>query len=248
MIPVITIYNTPVPELLIKNQHSFFDKIVLVYNSEVDIKKIQIPNNCYVLENSNKNFVAGALNKGIKFGIKHGHNTFLLLDEDSSFIDDKDIIELNKKKIDYEIFQLRNNSDKIKSEITITNGTVITKSVFEKIGCFSEEMGIDLVDVEYFFRVKKNGLYFKRTSKIYLNHNLGYYSGKYIITPNYSSFRYYKQSRNLIILARKYMLYFPLQICNIFFRKLYYFLKIIIFEGKRINNIKIIFKGIRDGL
>jgi len=247
MIPVITIYNTTIPKLLLKNQHSFFDKVILVYNSEIDTKKLHLPNNCYVLKNLNKNFVAGALNKGIKFGIKQGHNTFLLLDDDSSFIDEKDILELNKKKIDNEIFQLRNSSDNIKSDITITNGTVITKSVFEKIGCFNEKMGIDLVDVDYFFKVKKNGLSFERTSKIYFNHNLGYYGGKYIVTPNYSSIRYYKQSKNLILLVRNQWRYFPLQISHIILRKLYYFLKIIIFEGSRINNIKFIFKGIRDG-
>jgi len=91
-------------------------------------------------------------------------------------------------------------------------------------------------------------LSFKRTSKIYFNHDLGYYSGKYIITPNYSPFRYYKQSKNLILLVRDQWRYFPLQISHIILRKLYYFLKIIIFESSRINNIKIIFKGIRDGL
>lgn len=247
MIPVITIYNKTIPKLLLKNQHSFFDKVILVYNSEIDTRKLHLPNNCYVLKNLNKNFVAGALNKGIKFGIKQGHNTFLLLDDDSCFIDEKDILELNKKKIDNEIFLLRNSSDNIKSDITITNGTVITKSVFEKIGCFNEKMGIDLVDVDYFFKVKKNGLSFKRTSKIYFNHNLGYYSGKYIVTPNYSSIRYYKQTKNLILLTKKFWTYFPSKISYIIIRKIYYFTKIILFEKNRISNIKFILKGLNDG-
>lgn len=247
MIPVITIYNTTIPKLLLKNQHSFFDKLILIYNSEIDTKKLHLPNNCFVLKNLNKNFVAGALNKGIKFGIKQGHNKFLLLDDDSSFIDEKDILELNKKKIDNEIFQLRNSSDNVKSEITITNGTVITKSVFEKIGCFNEKMGIDLVDVDYFFEVKKNGLSFERTSKIYLEHNLGYYNNRLITTPNYNSFRYYKQAKNLIILTKKHWTYFPSEILYIIIRKIYYFSKIILFEKNRLSKIKFILKGLYDG-
>jgi GT2 family glycosyltransferase len=247
MIPVITIYKTTIPKLLLKNQHSFFDKVILVYNSEIDTKKLHLPNNCYVLKNLNKNFVAGALNKGIKFGIKQGHNTFLLLDDDSSFIDEKDILELNKKKIDNEIFQLRNTSDKLNSEITITNGTVISKRIFDQVGCFSEEMGIDLVDVEYFFRVKKSGFNFLRTSKIYLEHNLGYYNDRLIPTPNYNSFRYYKQTKNLILLTKKFWTYFPSKISYIIIRKIYYFSKIILFEKNRFSNIKFILKGLYDG-
>jgi rhamnosyltransferase len=248
MIPVITIYNSAIPKLLLEKQHMFFERVILVYNSEIDTKELQLPINCYVLKNGNKNFVAGALNKGIMFGIEQGHDNFLLLDDDSSFIREEDIRELHNDKGHNGIFQLRNSSDNIKSSITITNGTVITKGVFEKVGIFNEKMGIDLVDVDYFFRARKAGLDFMRTSKIYFNHNLGYYSGKYIETPNYSPMRYYNQSKNLLLLVSRHWRFFPRQMCHIILRKLYYFFKILVFESDRRTNVKMIFRGIRDGI
>ena len=54
MIPVITIYNMAIPKLLLEKQHVFFRKVILVYNSEIDTKKLHLPNNCYVLKNLNK--------------------------------------------------------------------------------------------------------------------------------------------------------------------------------------------------
>ena len=247
MIPIITVYNKNTPNLITQNQHIFFQKVILVYNSEYNLNNKKFPRNVIALNNSNKYYVAGALNKGIRFAITQGYNTFILLDDDSFFLNEKDIFELQKNQLDNGIYQLRNSSDKLNSEITIINGTVISKRIFDQVGCFSEEMGIDLVDVEYFFRVKKSGFNFLRTSKIYLEHNLGYYNDGLIATPNYNSFRYYKQTKNLILLTKKFWTYFPSKISYIIIRKIYYFTKIILFEKNRISNIKFILKGLNDG-
>lgn len=87
----------------------------------------------------------------------------------------------------------------------ITSGNIIKLSVWQELGCFLEPLFIDEVDIEYCFRLRRNGYKLLELREAHMNHNLG--SSKRTILPKitkHSGKRLYFIVRNRLIMMKLY--------------------------------------------
>lgn len=201
------------------------DKVIICNNSETNIN---LGSENIVTFNFNENLgIAKAQNIGMEWAFSNGADFILQLDQDSLIASDmvlnlistykklvtlgfspgfvgpveKDIDshEINKKrfslgkKIDNDIWAVKE---------TISSGGLIPKHAYSKIGGNDERLFIDLVDIEYCWRLQANGLGVYVTNKATLLHKLG--NGKKEVILNYRiddhpAIRYFYQTRNLLL-------------------------------------------------
>ena len=139
------------------------------------------------------------------------------------------------------------SKDFYKTKQIISSGGLMSVSVFDKVGGFSEELFIDGVDHEWCWRAKKYGLDTYLSTRTKLIHNLGEGDEKLlgIHIATTSPFRLYYQYRNYIILVfRSYVpLYWKLNNLIKYSVKLVYYP----IKHKDLKIVKNIFRGINDG-
>jgi len=89
---------------------------------------------------------------------------------------------------------------------TIASGSLIPMNVLSRVGTMKDELFIDYVDIEWGLRAGYMGFSSYVVSQVMLHHSLGDSSIKFLLTdryiPTYSSFRYYYQMRNVLLLCR----------------------------------------------
>lgn len=157
---------------------------------------------------------------------------------------DKDTLE--EEKIKFYNKKNTSNTDIIQVEVLISSGCLISKEVYFKIGGMKEEWFIDIVDFEYCWRAKKNGVEILKLKNARLAHKLG--EGKVRTRLGFkinigSPIRHYYQFRN--ILYSLSLNYIPLKwkvgsVIKLLFKILFY--KILLKDGKvRVEYMK---KGI----
>lgn len=201
------------------------DKIIICNNSKIDI---DLGIKDIITFNFNENLgIAKAQNVGMEWAFSNDADFILQLDQDSLIAPDMvinlvstykkllalgfspgfvgpveqdiDTHEINKKrfstgkKIDNDIWAVKE---------TISSGGLIPKHAYKKIGGNDERLFIDLVDIEYCWRLQANDLGVYVTKKATLLHKLG--NGKKAVVLNYrvddhSAIRYFYQNRNLLL-------------------------------------------------
>lgn len=222
-------------------------------------------NNVYLMGVGDNMGIGYALNEAISFAQKNAYTHLLTMDQDSSFGESTfkkykkivsqtncneiacfsvvydNMIEINSKEVFEDI------------DFAITSGSIYPISIFNDLGLFRADYFIDSVDTEFCLRAKISNKRIVRLPSIYMNHKIGYmtyYSflwGK-LGTPNYSAIRTYYMIRNLILLSKEYNP-IPSEIKSsikyLLFNRL---LRIILVEKDKKMKIKLIFKGLLDGL
>jgi len=140
----------------------------------------------------------------------------------------------------------------ILSDFLISSGMLVSLSVFERVGMMEEGFFIDNVDLEWCFRARSQGFSLYGVCNAKLQHSLGdqvihFWLGRLVNIYRHSPLRQYYMMRNRILLHRKS--YSPLGwAIQDFFRLLLKFVFIVLFLPQRLENIRMILKGIRDGL
>ncbi len=161
-------------------------------------------------------FLAFPFNECIKWAKKQGFTHILTMDQDSKY-DDKQF-EIFKKLIqendsdEIAIYASTKNQSHKKPEKmididnAITSGSVYNLNIFNKIGYFSEDFLIYMMDIEFGFRVKKNGFRIVSFPEICLNHKAGYAlkSSTGLVINNYSAQSTYYIIRNTILTWQLY--------------------------------------------
>lgn len=135
----------------------------------------------------------------------------------------------------------------------ITSGCLNNVDILSKVGGFDSRLFIDFVDHEVCLRLTKFGYPIKHSKDAILYHSVGNITthrvlGKRIITTNHAPFRRYFLFRNRILVYKRYISQFPKWCLKGFvfmFRDIFV---IMIFENKRMQNIKYILKGIYHGI
>jgi rhamnosyltransferase len=167
--------------------------------------------------------IALALNQAAKWGISNGYDYLLTMDQDSDFTEGSMAHYLKMiqgvKHTDVLMYMplYRFNSgdapvfedDFRDVELNTTSGSIITLSIFSKIGFFQEELFIDAVDTEISWRAKKHHLKILQVNNVCLNHVLGdrkefNFCGIKLHTYNYIPMRLYYGLRNYTYLYKKY--------------------------------------------
>lgn len=131
----------------------------------------------------------------------------------------------------------------------ITSGNLVRVSAWRAVRGFNERLFIDMVDVDFCFRLRKAGSRIVQVARPGLLHELGDGSritilGKPRFVGNYSAFRKYYIARNMVYVIRKYHLkghYYS-------YKRLALLLYSAAFHEKdRTNRVRSLLRGIKDG-
>lgn len=187
--------NTPVS---IKHQYSLQD-------SFKDCENITF------LSTGKNEGIAYPLNRAIEWANSKGFTHILTMDQDSCWSDIKKFIyDVNKLHNQYKIFApnaLGHHyyEDNVEVSYSITSGTIYDLSIFNQVGSFSEQLFIDMIDLEFGLRASAAGYKTCLLTRHNLKHQLGYtVKGKYCISSGYSAIRRYYIVRNNLWFYRGY--------------------------------------------
>jgi rhamnosyltransferase len=146
-----------------------------------------------------------------------------------------------------------NSNQVFNVDILISSGLLIPISVLDNVGLMEESFFIDQVDHEWIFRAQSYGYQVFVNGDAMMNHTIGakikrysicWYSKEVIV---HSPFRYYFMFRNSILLSRRGYVKLAWKKFH-FSRLLKQFIFFLLFVPNRRNRIKMIFKGIFDGI
>ena len=140
-------------------------------------------------------------------------------------------------------------TERIRTDHLISSGTLTSKAVFSDVGPFREDLFIDYVDVEWYLRAIQRGYSLWGICAATMEHDLGdepiAIGGQHIFS--HSPLRHYYLVRNAIALYKSPLI--PLRwkcsdLPRLVLKSLFY----TIFGRPRLAHIRMMGKGLRDGL
>lgn len=259
---VVVLYN-PDADVIenLKPYIKYLDCCVVVDNSddENDVSR-EISNDdriIYVPLKCNQG-IATALNVGINRLKSAGMTIALTMDQDSKIIESEfdSVLKIVDEKIDdysiialsYDSFPIEKSDEIIQTGAMITSGNFLKISAFDDVNGFDEKLFIDWVDLDFGYRLTNAGHIIGRLKDYSIIQKIGEpvkksLFGKTFVVMNHSPVRYYYSYRNISYLNRINRDFFGL-----FYRRCIMIdtVKMILFEEKKIEKIKMICKGVRD--
>lgn len=248
----------------IESYIQYFDKVFIIDNSSLNnfslFSVLSIKGNFEYIPLLDNTGIANALNVGFERSIQLGYQYIVSMDQDSHF--DNDIVAVYEKyiaqfgveklgalspryKVDRSISRISSEPYEEK-EITMQSGVLFTATAFQQIGFFNDALFIDVVDWEYFIRMKKAGFKLVQCNEAVLAHqpaenlNLFMFCGKNIAVGVASPLRYYYQVRNLLWCLLHHKSWFMITTI------LYKLAKVILLFKNKKAYLSFIFKGIKD--
>lgn len=267
---VIITYN-PDLNLLNKNINSFIDavdSIIIVDNGSTTIEALLVLENAKIKILSNKSNlgIANGLNQAFLYAQENHFDFVLTMDQDSYFENGATIQDLllgfksEKTAIvcpslkDMNSHHFVTVSEEYAEIFTaITSGSLCNVAILKSVGGFDSKMFIDYVDFEMCLRLQKNGFKIMRSQQSVLCHHLGesnihYFLGMPMICTNHSPLRRFYYARNKIYIYKKYFFVFPLFVIRDILSFGKTIVSILFFENLKKAKIKMIVKGIWQGL
>ena len=137
--------------------------------------------------------------------------------------------------------------------ITITSGTLINYTKYQKIGPLKDEYFIDFIDNEYCLRLYKLGYRLAINCDVTLDHAIGARTVRkfigFTIKPNFhSALRRYYIARNGIRTSLAYGYHYPSYVPLVLARMIHELFSIILFENSKYTKIKAMIYGIYHGI
>jgi rhamnosyltransferase len=137
--------------------------------------------------------------------------------------------------------------------LVITSGSLNNLATYQKLGGFREDFFIDYVDTEYCLRTTQQGYKIIVACNAVLHHRLGDQQQKQIgrltLRPTFHSpLRWYYINRNRIVMLRTYALKAPYWAIYDVMVGSYAFLKMLLYEDRKLQKILAVMMGIFDGL
>ena len=243
------------------------DSVVCVDNHSENIEQIksllsEYPNVFLELNEENLG-IAKALNQVLEYARKKGANWALTLDQDS--VADKHLISVYEKYTEMKnvgmltpIIKDRNSSmlvefdeEYVEVQECITSGCLTNVGAMQEIGNFDEKMFIDLVDFDACHSLREHGYRVVRVNYCGLLHEVGKtrvvrFFGKNEEIYNHSPFRKYYIIRNRVYFIKKHK--HSVNTKKEYCRLVKYCLLVILYERGKLEKVKAMCKGIRDGI
>jgi rhamnosyltransferase len=224
----------------------------------------------HLIENGKNLGVAEALNQGIRWAKANGYPLVILFDQDSKVTEGF----VREMFSEWESHPLRQRVASIHPRyadpetgvelwvpraadgspiLPMTSGTLMPLWIFEKIGWFTSEYFIDLVDWEYSLRIRVAGFVVADASQARLLHSPGNPTkvtilGRVFEHSQHSAVRRYYIWRNFIALHRKYLFSFPFWLLKAAYRQLHDTVICLISDENRASHFRSILLGTWDGL
>lgn len=133
----------------------------------------------------------------------------------------------------------------------ITSGSLCNLSAYQTIGGFQDDLFIDYIDIEYCLHARALGYKIIVLGDALLVHSLGAREERQILGKKeyprfHSPLRWYYQSRNKILVLKKYLLENPFLFFYEGMGTVYGVLRMLLFEDQRLQKIAAIFRGSLD--
>lgn len=207
------------------------------------------PNALYLGEGRNMG-IGHALNRIFEISKSKGLTKCLTMDQDSSFENFNEYIEFAKKnEKNFSYLSPAYSNDASDVDRYFTSGSLVSIDSWEAVGGFNDKLFIDEVDGDFVFRLQQNGYKLLKFRESVLTHQLGeskcipLFSRK-ICSANHSPIRKYYIARN-----RTYFFIRRKQMRWIYFKdSALKMLQFIIVENDRLIKMKMIVRGVIDGL
>lgn len=236
-------------------------KVVVVNNGS----EFELPSDIEVISNKCNRGIAAALNQGLNWARTRHYSWALLLDQDTicgpemvkrlkaAYLDHPEREKLaiigSNHGAEYE----PHCKDSLWSEakFVITSGTLISLKSADRIGRFREEFFIDCVDFEYCLRARRLGFHVIQLNSQVMDHFIGTVThhrllGRPTATTNHSSWRWYYQTRNSLVLCREYLFVDPIWSSWLLLSRLKRTILMILFESSRLAKLKTSLLAVRD--
>lgn len=260
----IVTYNPDIVRLQ-ENVLAIKPQVELVYifdNGSLNGTELQslICDKVILIKNDENKGIAYALNRLFERAREDEFEWLLTLDQDS--ICANSFIERVRDKMDYadSITTWRRDNNYHTTEMTednkikevdrcITSGNLVRINAWEQINGFNERLFIDMVDVDFCFRLREKGKKIVRIGFYGLEHQMGDGTqfkllGKNIYIGNYSAFRKYYIARNMVYVIKKYNLHHHYYSYK---RLMLLFLHALFMEKEKRKRCRALIKGVRDG-
>jgi rhamnosyltransferase len=228
----------------------------------------------HLIQNSENEGIARALNRGAQWADTEGHRWILTLDQDTTVAADMvdSLIEVFRGYPHPECLAVigSNYTDKITgkpklnlepaggaasvdSVSVLTSGSLVSLGVLKTIGGFRDDFFIDCVDHEYCLRARSRGFHVVLSTKPVMQHGIGYLTEhrllwKKVGTSNHDAKRQYFMSRNSVILLKEYLTTEPRWMLGYLWDWLKSIVVVCLFEDGRASKMTNIFRGCWDGL
>lgn len=265
----IVTYNPDINKLndCINAALEFNVKIFIFDNASINLAEIErlVNNrNSVSLQKSKKNLgIAVALNRLSQYAMENKFEWILTLDQDSKCPSNlvkeyEKYININNIGILCPFIKDINTEFNYNKETTldmcvdkcITSGSLVKIEVWNQINGYDESMFIDGVDFDFCRRVKDAGFKIIRVDNVILNHEIGHITLRNfflirVLVMNHNSFRKYYIARNIIYLERKSGNMFSriLSIVRVWKQ----IAIVILYETDKLNKIKAMLTGMKDG-
>ena len=161
----------------------------------------------------------------------------------------------------YPIVEIKKNGSRVKHypsvieknflvNNVISSGTMVNVEVFKTVGKMAEELFIDYVDTEWCLRAHSKGFTITVVPSARMVHSIGDKSvklGKFYV-PIHNPIRRYYRIRNAFYLLRKSYIPKVMSLREILFSVVHQVVIVFVSPGKRIDYLKALGKGLKDGL
>ena len=272
----ITLYNPNIDRLKenIDAIYSQVEEVVCVDNGSDDFKQIkQLLTSQYpeivVIQNQKNLGVAKALNQMFAYAKENGFDWVLTLDQDSvcpdnlikvyrevvsrlnEFEDLRHVGILCPQTVDRNFDSRTDYQEKyILVDKCITSASLTSVKTWETVGGFWEELFIDFVDHDFCARCKEHGIKILQLNDVQILHELGNgvhhnFLGRRVTALNHRPMRKYYMVRNWIIYMHVHKDVIEYKKERNSYR--FFFLKTFLFEKQKLEKLKQMRKGRRDG-
>jgi len=224
----------------------------------------------HLIENKENLGIAEALNQGVLWAKSEAYPWVILFDQDSKITDEfvsqmfrtweahpnrKRLCSIHPSYIDPDtgIAPEFKRSDDGSPVTSMTSGALMPTWTFDKIGYFSSEYFIDLVDAEYSLRIRAAGYLIADSRNAALLHSAGHPAKSSILgfsfqPSHHNAIRRYYISRNRVVVYRKYLWKFPGWVFHSMSQSLRETIKCFIAEQDRPRKFRNFLLGTWDGL
>lgn len=267
MIGIVTLYN-PNKEQALHNislyAHSL-DKLIVWDNSAECHEDWFTESNISYHWTGENTCIALALNYVWKKAIEGGYKSFLIMDQDSSWVDFKayrEDIEQRMSQGEINVFTpyvngcdtFETTTETKEKRLFINSGAVIPVEIFSVIGERDEKaFPIDALDHDIAYTLIEHGFKAICLTRHPLKHSIGYprlVGPLHLYTPDYNAFRTYHMTRSHIICYRIHKQVMTPEEISYFYKEILLrkFLRIILLESDKFQRMKSFIKGIIGGI
>lgn len=134
---------------------------------------------------------------------------------------------------------------------TITSGSFIRMTAFDRVGLFDEDLFIDMVDIDFCQRCRKQGMQVLESRAVTLAHTMGdstirHVLGRPIVLTRHSPLRRYYITRNQFEMCRRYILADPRWVMGTVWDLLSGCALVLLLEERRWEKFRAMTAGARD--